>query len=224
MALSVAGARGSSRSRQRYPVRSCLEGSSNCDVKVNKTKNCILRNFLQSDRNGSTNVGCATFAHWRIFMDTSVPSESTVDPGLAVQHCLTLSIPVTVEGHEALRANGDVKRIAEAFRGATKPAVAGDPTLNISPGGGLVHFADAVLMKDSRVLVVAIYDGEWDPYIDAFLNNKGLVEVLNTKVLPHAVGGSKLIPVEDHWDEFKAFLKSVDANVFGQFPGQPAAI
>jgi deferrochelatase/peroxidase EfeB len=157
-------------------------------------------------------------------MDTSVPSESPVDPGLAVQHCLTLSIPVTVKGHEALRANGDVKRIAEAFRGATKPAVAGDPTLNISPGGGLVHFADAVLMKDSRVLVVAIYDGEWDPYIDAFLNNKGLVEVLNTKVLPHAVGGSKLIPVQDHWDEFKAFLKSVDANVFGQFPGQPAAI
>jgi deferrochelatase/peroxidase EfeB len=151
-------------------------------------------------------------------------SAAPADPGLAVQHCLTLSIPVTAAGHEALRASGDVKRIAEAFRGVAKPGVAGDPTLNISPGGGLVHFADAVLMQDSRVLVVAIYDGEWDPYIDAFLNNKALVDGLNTIVLPHAVGGSKLIPVQDHWDEFKAFLKSVDANILGQAPGQPAAI
>jgi deferrochelatase/peroxidase EfeB len=154
-------------------------------------------------------------------MDTSVPSQ---DPGLAVQHCLTLAIPLTTQGHDALRASGDVKRIAELFRAARPAAVAADPTLNISPGGGLVHFADAVLMQDGRALVVAIYDGEWDPYIDAFLNNAGLVAGLNGFVLPLAEGGSKLIPVQDHWDEFKAWLKSIDANAFGKLPGQPAAI
>jgi deferrochelatase/peroxidase EfeB len=182
-----------------------------------------LKKLLAKRLDASTSIGVRDISSLEDSMNDL--SDPTADPGLAVQHCLTLAIPLTVPGHAALQASGDVKRIAEVFRGAAKPAgVVADPTLNISPGGGLVHFADAVLMQDGRALVVAIYDGEWDPYIDAFLNNEALVDGLNKIVLPHAVGGSKLIPVQDHWDEFKAFLKSVDANAFGKYPGQPAAI
>jgi hypothetical protein len=86
-------------------------------------------------------------------MDLTAPP---VDPGLAAQHCLTLSIPVKLPAPAALRDSGNIKKIAEAFGGVAKPeGVAGGPALNISPGGGLVHFADAVLMENSRILVVA---------------------------------------------------------------------
>jgi deferrochelatase/peroxidase EfeB len=165
-------------------------------------------------------------------MDLSAPPKNPppVDPGLATQHCLTLSIPVKLPAHAALRDSGDIKKIAEAFAGLAKPKdVAGGPALNISPGGGLVHFADAVLMADSRILVVAIYDGEWDPYIDAFLNNAGLVWALNNLILPNALDTPAApvpkTPVENHWDDFKTWLKRIDANVLGHAPNyQPSAI
>src|SRR3954471_21198178 len=101
MALSVAGARGWSRSRQRYPVPSCLECGSNCDVKVNKTKNCILRKFLQSDRNGSTNVGCATFAHWRIFYGPFSPASKRYDRLLRPCHAALPDLGNPVGGKQA---------------------------------------------------------------------------------------------------------------------------
>jgi hypothetical protein len=49
------------------PSGAASNAAATATLKLNKTKNCISKNFLQSDRNGSTNVGCATFAHWRIF-------------------------------------------------------------------------------------------------------------------------------------------------------------
>jgi deferrochelatase/peroxidase EfeB len=164
-------------------------------------------------------------------MDLSAPPEKSppTDPGLAAQHCLTLSIEVTAAAHEALRSSGDVKRIVEGFGGAKPKGAASSPALNISPGGGLVHFADAVLMENNRILVVAVYDGEWDPYIDAFLNNEGLVWVLNNIVLPNAVGSAQApvpkTPVQEHWDDFKTWLKRIDANVKGHAPNyQPDPI
>jgi deferrochelatase/peroxidase EfeB len=165
-------------------------------------------------------------------MDRATPPNNPppTDPGLAAQHCLTLSIPLKPAAHEALRRSGDVKRIAEAFGGGTQPkGPTASSALNISPGGGLVHFADAVLMADNRILVVAIYDGEWDPYIDAFLNNAGLVWALNTIVLPSAASTPEApvpqTPVEEHWDDFKTWLKRIDANVKGHDPKyQPSAI
>jgi len=165
-------------------------------------------------------------------MAASAPPKNPppIDPGLAAQHCLTLSIPVKLPAPAALLDSGNIKKIAEAFSGGAKPkGVAGGPALNISPGGGLVHFADAVLMEGSRVLVVAIYDGEWDPYIDAFLNNEELVHLLNTLILPNAVSTPEApvpqTPVQEHWDDFKTWLKRIDANVLGHAPKyQPSAI
>ena len=107
-------------------------------------------------------------------MDLFAPAQTdTTHVGLATQHCLTLIIKLQEAFYPAVCASGDVKRIAELF---SKSPPSG---LNISPGGGLVHFADAVCLTDYRILVVAIYDGEWDPYIDAFLNNKALIDGLN---------------------------------------------
>jgi deferrochelatase/peroxidase EfeB len=165
-------------------------------------------------------------------MDVAAPPKNPqpIDPGLAAQHCLTLSIPVKLPAPAALRDSGNIKKIAEAFSGGAKPKrVAGGPALNISPGGWLVHFADAVLMEGSRILVVAIYDGEWDPYIDAFLNNEELVYLLNTLILPNAVSTAEApvpqTPVQEHWDDFKTWLKRIDANVQGHDPKyQPNAI
>jgi deferrochelatase/peroxidase EfeB len=163
------------------------------------------------------------------FVDSSNSSKNPY-PGLAEQHCLTLSIPVKPLAYELLCKSGGIEQIAEAFKGGAKPTAApAFPELNVSPGGGLVHFADAVCLADTRLLVVAIYDGEWDPYIDAFLNNAGLVWALNNLILPNAADTPDLpvpkTPVEDHWDDFKAWLKAIDANVLGHVPNyQPSAI
>jgi hypothetical protein len=154
------------------------------------------------------------------FMNVSAPPKnpSPIDPGLAAQHCLALSIPVKLPTPAALRDSGNIKKIAEAFSGGAKPTgVAGGPALNISPGGGLVHFADAVLMEGNRVLVVAIYDGEWDPYIDAFLNNEALVYLrrglhgAESGAVPGA-GGRFLAPVPDR----------SAGHAQGDVPGVPA--
>ena len=164
-------------------------------------------------------------------MDTSTPSQSTpVDPGLATQHCLTLAIPVDVlKLLELLKkfGGGGPKRVAELFANANPHSAVGEAKLNISPGGGLVHFTDAVLIADNVLLVIAIYDGEWDPYIDAFLNNEVLILGLNNIVIPAALPSSSppALPVEAHWDDFKSWLKRIDANILGHGRGyKPAAI
>lgn len=72
-------------------------------------------------------------------MNGSAPPKnpSPIDPGLAAQHCLTLSIPVKLPAHAALRDSGDIKKFAAAFSSGTKPTgAAGGPALNISPGAG----------------------------------------------------------------------------------------
>jgi deferrochelatase/peroxidase EfeB len=176
------------------------------------------------------------------FMNVSAPAQKDkIDPGLATQHCLTLAIPLKPLAYDLLLDSGDAKRFAELFAKTVPHATTPDATtaaakLNISPGGGLVHFADAVLLPvadrahpDCRILVVAIYDGEWEPYIDAFLNNEALIDGLNTLVLPAAtnIPGAPVpkIPVQDHWDDFKIWLKRIDANVKGHAAGyKPTAI
>src|SRR4030081_2780554 len=110
------------------------------------------------------------------FMDLFAPAQTDTDTthvGLATQHCLTLIIKLQEAFYPLVCGSGDVKRIADLF---SKSPPSG---LNISPGGGLVHFAYALCFMDYRILVVAIDDGEWDPYIDAFLNNKALIDGLN---------------------------------------------
>jgi deferrochelatase/peroxidase EfeB len=155
-------------------------------------------------------------------MDTSAASQNNpVDPGLATQHCLTLAIPL---GNKKPSLE-DIARIIAALHGIA----ADEASLNISPGGGLVHFAHAVQIAGDRLLVVAIYDGEWDPYIDAFLNNEALIYVLNNVVLKYAASTPDAplpaTPVEAHWDDFKIWLKRIDANVNGHSAGyKPAAI
>ncbi|MHB8271094.1 hypothetical protein [Bradyrhizobium sp.] len=170
-------------------------------------------------------------------MNVSAPGQKDkIDPGLATQHCLTLAIPLKPLAYDLLLDSGDAKRFAELFAKTVPHATTPPAKLNISPGGGLVHFADAVLLPvadrahpDCRILVVAIYDGEWDPYIDAFLNNEALIDGLNNLVLPAAtdIPGAPVpaTPVQDHWDDFKIWLKRIDANVKGHAAGyKPTAI
>jgi deferrochelatase/peroxidase EfeB len=162
-------------------------------------------------------------------MDTSAPSQDN-KVGLATQHCLTLAIPVDVAKLLELLelfGGGGPKRVAELFAGANPHSAVGGAKLNISPGGGLVHFTDAVFIADNVLLVIAIYDGEWDPYIDAFLNNEVLLFGLNKIVIPAALPSSSppALPIEAHWDDFKSWLKRIDANIAGRGPGyKPAAI
>jgi hypothetical protein len=123
------------------PVQSRLSAAAIVTLKVNKTKNCILKNFLQNDRNGSTNAKCATFAHWRIFfMDTSAPSQDN-KVGLATQHCLTLAIPVDVAKLLELLelfGGGGPKRVAELFAGANPHSAVGGAKLNNRAAGWFI--------------------------------------------------------------------------------------
>ena len=153
-------------------------------------------------------------------MDLSAPPPSPpLDPGLATQHCLTLAIPINESAYGALCGSGGVKGIAELFAGKAKPAEGTAAPLNISPGRRAGSFRRRGLHRQLPDLVVAIYDGEWDPYIDAFLNNNALIDGLNALFLlavdPDARWPGPGTPINDHWDDFKLWLKRIDANTKG---------
>lgn len=69
-----------------------------------------------------------------------------------------------------------------------------------------VHFARFVFLSTRQLAVITTYDGEFDRYIDAFVNKIGHVF---DALLSHMEGAPPL-PVSDHRDEFLAYVKQHD--------------
>jgi hypothetical protein len=76
-----------------------------------------------------------------------------------------------------------------------------------------VHFARFVFIGETKLAVITTYDGSFDDYIDSFVNHIGKVFDM---LLPY-VQDTPPLPVEDHRDEFLAFVKKYDLRCVGSF-------
>jgi hypothetical protein len=69
-----------------------------------------------------------------------------------------------------------------------------------------VHFARFVFLGESQLAVITTYDGDFDRYIDAFVDEIGGVF---DKLLVH-VRDAPPLPVSEHRDEFLQYVKAHD--------------
>jgi hypothetical protein len=88
---------------------------------------------------------------------------------------------------------------------------------------GTVHFARFVLLDSSSpnllpapggkgpfcLSVITDYDGDFDVYIQAFVNIMGPIF---DELLTFSANGKDLIPVKDHLTEFEAYITANDAS------------
>jgi hypothetical protein len=76
-----------------------------------------------------------------------------------------------------------------------------------------VHFARFVFLDNNQLAVITTYDGNFDDYINDFINEIG--DVFNT-LLGHTADSPPL-PVQDHRQEFLAFVQAHDLRCVPPF-------
>jgi hypothetical protein len=76
-----------------------------------------------------------------------------------------------------------------------------------------VHFARFVFLGNEQLAVITTYDGDFDSYINDFINEIG--DVFNT-LLKH-VADSPPVPVQTYREEFLEFAHSHDLSCVGPF-------
>jgi hypothetical protein len=77
---------------------------------------------------------------------------------------------------------------------------------------GTVHFARFVFLGDDQLAVITTYDGDFDDYINDFIDEIG--DVFNA-LLRHVDDG--LVPVQSHRQEFLRFVREHDLRCVGPF-------
>ena len=77
---------------------------------------------------------------------------------------------------------------------------------------GTVHFARFVFLGDDQLAVITTYDGDFDAYINDFINEIG--DVFNA-LLQHV--DRSLIPVQSHRAAFLKFVQDHDLRCVGPF-------
>ena len=122
----------------------------------------------------------------------------------AVQSPLTLVMRSRPEACEALRA--EVERLQALPREE-------NPVITALDAIGTVHFARFVFLDDERLAVITTYDGDFERYIMDFVDHIGPVFDL---LLQHMVDPPPL-PVQQHPDEFLAYVRRHDLGCVGTF-------
>jgi hypothetical protein len=77
---------------------------------------------------------------------------------------------------------------------------------------GTVHFARFVFLGDDQLAVITTYDGDFDRYINDFIDEIG--DVFNA-LLEHV--DRSLVPVQSHRAEFLKFVRDHDLRCVGSF-------
>jgi len=77
---------------------------------------------------------------------------------------------------------------------------------------GTVHFARFVFLGDDQLAVITTYDGDFDTYINDFIDEIG--DVFNA-LLEHV--DATLIPVQSHRAAFLKFVRDHDLRCVGPF-------
>lgn len=79
---------------------------------------------------------------------------------------------------------------------------------------GTVHFARFVFLEDARqLMVITTYDGEFEKYINEFVNQIG--DVFNN--LLTYVADAPPLPVQTYRQEFLNYIRASDLGCVGQF-------
>jgi hypothetical protein len=81
-----------------------------------------------------------------------------------------------------------------------------NPIINALNQIGTVHFARFVFLSEQQLAVITTYDGDFDRYIDAFVNSIGK---LFDEILQHMKDAPPL-PVSEHRKEFLDYIKKHD--------------
>lgn len=95
----------------------------------------------------------------------------------------------------------------QALPAALNPVVAGLNKL------ATVHFARFVFLDDQRLAVITSYDGDFDDYINDFVNEIG--DVFNKLVA--FMENPPPLPVQQYRKEFLAYIKEHDLGCVGAF-------
>jgi len=122
-----------------------------------------------------------------------------------VQSPLTLVMPIrSAEDSRALRATIDQLQ-------SSPPAQ--NPVIQALEAIGTVHFARFVFLDDTRLAVITTYDGDFDRYINDFVDHIG--DVFN-QLLQHMADAPPL-PVQDNREEFLAYVRKYDLRCVPPF-------
>lgn len=123
----------------------------------------------------------------------------------AVQNPLTLVMTIkSPEDYQVLKATLDHIQSLPPDR---NPIIVALNTI------GTVHFARFVFLDESHLAVITTYDGDFDTYINEFVDHIG--DVFNT-LLQHMEDPSPL-PVQEHRQEFLEFVRRHDLTCLPPF-------
>jgi hypothetical protein len=137
--------------------------------------------------------------------EATAPSGSVTMPSEGVQSPLTLVMTIkSPEDYQALRATLD--RIQSLPPEHNPIVVALDAIAT-------VHFARFVFIDETRLAVITTYDGDFDTYINEFIDHIG--DVFNT-LLQHMANASPM-PVQEHREEFLSFIRAHDLRCLPPF-------
>jgi len=117
-----------------------------------------------------------------------------------------LTLVMTAKSPEAFAALRKTVEDLQALPTDKNPVVAALNRL------GTVHFARFAFLGNDQLAVITTYDGDFDAYINDFINEIG--EVFNA-LLRHV--DESLVPVQSHRAEFLKFVRANDLRCVGQF-------
>lgn len=78
---------------------------------------------------------------------------------------------------------------------------------------GTVHFARFAFLGDNKLAVITTYDGDFEVYINEFIDTIG--DVFNA-LLAH-VAGAPPLPVQTYRQEFLDYIRNADVGCVGSF-------
>ena len=136
----------------------------------------------------------------------AVQDAPTTDPAQRpVQNPLTLVMRIrSPEDHGLLQAK---LHHLQALPRAQNPVIAALDAI------GTVHFARFVFLDETRLAVITTYDGDFDPYVNEFIDHIGLVF---DDLLQHMADAPPL-PVARHREEFLDYVRRNDLGCLPPF-------
>jgi hypothetical protein len=135
---------------------------------------------------------------------TGTTGATGLGPGGSVQSPLTLLVPMTEEGLKVLGAN--LQKVQDTLQTGLDEI-------------GLVHFVRLLFLPGTTTLaIITSYDGSFDDYILAFVQNDLVAETFDlflkyvddTNTPPDVPKGTQCIPVQQNANAFVQFLHYYD--------------
>jgi hypothetical protein len=130
--------------------------------------------------------------------DPSAPTE-------AVQHPLTLVM--------SIRSAEDRATLEATLQQLQSQPPERNPIIQALDAIGTVHFARFVFLDETRLAVITTYDGDFDAYVNEFVDHIGQVF---DALLQH-IADAPPLPVQQHREEFLAYLRAHDLGCIPPF-------